>query len=351
MANNDKGGQMVCVTGAGGFIGSWVVKELLLRGYVVRGTVRDPAAPKNAHLQTLDGARERLRLCYADVMDYKSLCAAFHGCDGVFHVASPLSKDPKLETANCQTTSEMTLCQNTDEPGDSKLVPVAVEGTKNVINAVADMGIRRLVFTSSYGAVHMDPNRSPDTVLDESCWSDLEFCKQEDWYCYAKTVAEIEATKLASKRGIQMPVVLPSFTIGQMLQPTLNASIRAVAIYLNGTKKSYRNIVVSYVDVRDVARAHVLVYEDPTAHGRYLCIGTVLHLYQFLQLLRELFPQYPITNKYADDKPLLRPYKFSNRRLRSLGLEFTPIRESLRRTVISLQENGHLPAIYPHSCM
>ncbi|KAL6600304.1 hypothetical protein ACP70R_045104 [Stipagrostis hirtigluma subsp. patula] len=272
MANNDKGGQMVCVTGAGGFIGSWVVKELLLRGYVVRGTVRDPAAPKNAHLQTLDGARERLQLCYADVMDYKSLCAAFHGCDGVFHVASPLSKDPKL-------------------------VPVAVEGTKNVINAVADMGIRRLVFTSSYGAVHMDPNRSPDTVLDESCWSDLDFCKQEDWYCYAKTVAEIEATKLASKRGIQMPVVLPSFTIGQMLQPTLNASIRAVAIYLNGTKKSYRNIVVSYVDVRDVARVHVLVYEDPTAHGRYLCIGTVLHLYQLLQLLRELFPQYPITNK------------------------------------------------------
>ncbi|KAL6591821.1 hypothetical protein ACP70R_049684 [Stipagrostis hirtigluma subsp. patula] len=326
MANNDKGRQMVCVTGAGGFIGSWVVKELLLRGYVVRGTVRDPAAPKNAHLQTLDGARERLHLCYADVMDYNSLCAAFQGCDGVFHVASPLSKDPKL-------------------------VPVAVEGTKNVINAVADMGIRRLVFTSSYGAVHMDPNRSPDTVLDESCWSDLEFCKKEDWYCYAKTVAEIEATKLASKRGIQMPVVLPSFTIGQMLQPTLNASIRAVAIYLNGTKKSYRNIVVSYVDVRDVARAHVLVYEDPTALGRYLCIGTVLHLYQLLQLLRELFPQYPITNKYADDKPLLRPYKFSNQRLRSLGLEFTPIRESLRRTVISLQENGHLPAIYPHSSM
>lgn len=61
-----------------------------------------------------------------------------------------------------------------------ELVPVAVEGTRNVINAAADMGVRRVVFTSSYGAVHMDPNRSPDAVLDETCWSDYEFCKQTD---------------------------------------------------------------------------------------------------------------------------------------------------------------------------
>lgn len=61
-----------------------------------------------------------------------------------------------------------------------ELVPVAVEGTRNVINAAADMGVRRVVFTSSYGAVHMDPNRSPDAVLDETCWSDYEFCKKTD---------------------------------------------------------------------------------------------------------------------------------------------------------------------------
>lgn len=53
----------------------------------------------------------------------------------------------------------------------------AVEGTKYVINAAADAGVRRVVFTSSIGAVYMDPNRSPDAVIDETCWSDLEFCK------------------------------------------------------------------------------------------------------------------------------------------------------------------------------
>jgi nucleoside-diphosphate-sugar epimerase len=59
-----------------------------------------------------------------------------------------------------------------------ELVPVAIEGAKNVINAAADMGVQRVVFTSSYGAVHMNPNRNPNRIVDESCWSDLEFCKE-----------------------------------------------------------------------------------------------------------------------------------------------------------------------------
>lgn len=50
-------------------------------------------------------------------------------------------------------------------------------GTKNVIMAAAEAKVRRVVFTSSIGAVYMDPNRGPDVVVDESCWSDLEFCK------------------------------------------------------------------------------------------------------------------------------------------------------------------------------
>jgi cinnamoyl-CoA reductase len=68
------------------------------------------------------------------------------------------------------------------------LVPVAIEGTKNVMNAAADMGVQRVVFTSSYGAVHMNPNRNPDRTVEESCWSDLDLCKQtqvvHDFYYY-----------------------------------------------------------------------------------------------------------------------------------------------------------------------
>lgn len=53
----------------------------------------------------------------------------------------------------------------------------AVNGTKNVIIAAAEAKVRRVVFTSSIGAVYMDPNRSPDVIVDESCWSDLDYCK------------------------------------------------------------------------------------------------------------------------------------------------------------------------------
>ena len=183
-------------------------------------------------------------------------------------------------------------------PRLQELVPVAVEGTRNVINVAADEGARRVVFTSSYGAVHMDPNRSPDTVLDETCWSDYDFCKRtENLYCCAKMMAEITATEEAAERGLQLAVVLPCMTMGPMLQQTLNFSTNHVARYLMGTKRSIPNAVAAYVDVRDVARAHVLAYERPSACGRYLCIGTVLHRAQLVAMLRELFPQYPVTTK------------------------------------------------------
>jgi cinnamoyl-CoA reductase len=211
---------------------------------------------------------------------------------------------------------------------------VAVEGTRNVINAAADEGARRVVFTSSYGAVHMDPSRSPDAVLDETCWSDYDFCKRTDvravplyssphsrvrclliksrlmtryiyictvcaqnLYCCAKMMAEVTAAAEADARGLQLAVVLPCMTTGPMLQQTLNFSTNHVARYLMGTKRSIPNAVAAYVDVRDVARAHVLAYERPGARGRYLCIGTVLHRADLVDMLRDLFPQYPVTAK------------------------------------------------------
>ncbi|XBH65570.1 hypothetical protein VPH35_119142 [Triticum aestivum] len=342
--------ELVCVTGAGGFIGSWVVKELLLPGYRVRGTARDPADQKNTHLLAMEGAEERLTLCRADVLNYDGLRAAFRGCHGVFHVASPVEPVSSLPllcsllailTSAAYRVAYLVLCYVVFQD----LVPVAVEGTRNVIRAAADAGVRRVVFTSSYGAVHMDPNRSPDAVLDETCWSDYEYCKNTgNLYCCAKMMAEITATEEAAKRGLELAVVVPSMTVGPMLQQSLNFSSSHVARYLTGVKPTYPNAVAAYTDVRDVARAHVLVYEHPDAHGRYLCIGAVLHRAHFLQLLGDLFPQYNITAKCEDDgKPMAKPYKFSNRRLRDMGLDFTPLKESLYETVTCLQKNGHLP--------
>ncbi|KAI7747870.1 hypothetical protein M8C21_027442 [Ambrosia artemisiifolia] len=82
--------RVVCVTGAGGFVGSWLVKHLLSKNYTVHGTVRNPLDEKYGHLKKLEKASEKLKLFKADLLDYGSLCAAIDGCDGVFHTASPV---------------------------------------------------------------------------------------------------------------------------------------------------------------------------------------------------------------------------------------------------------------------
>lgn len=314
-------GQTVCVTGAGGFIASWMVKLLLEKGFTVRGTVRNPDDPKNGHLRELEGAKDRLTLCKADLLDYESLRNAITGCDGVFHSASPVTDDPE------------------------QMVEPAVIGTKNVIVAAAETKVRRVVFTSSIGAVYMDPSRSPDEVIDEDCWSDLEFCKStKNWYCYGKAVAEQAAWEEAKQRGVDMVVINPVLVLGPLLQPTINASIVHILKYLTGSAKTYVNSVQAYVDVRDVASAHILLFQNPSASGRYLCSETSLHRGELVEILAKFFPEYPIPTKCSDEvNPRAKSLNFSNQKLKSLGFEFTAVKQCLYDTVKSLQQKGHLP--------
>ncbi|TJX55701.1 SDR family oxidoreductase, partial [Soehngenia saccharolytica] len=311
----------VCVTGAGGFIASWLVKMLLSRGYTVRGTVRDPDDKKYAHLKELEGAEERLELVKADILDYDSLITAIRGCKGVFHTACPIIEDP------------------------AQVVQAAVKGSLNVLKACNEVGVKRVILTSSIGAIYLDPNRNPQTIVDEDCWSNLHYCIQtKNWYCYSKTVAEKAACEYAEKVGMELIRINPSIVLGPLLQPTMNFSTAHVLKYLTGSAKTYANATQVYVDVRDVARAHILLYETPSASGRYLCGERSLHRGELVDLLAQLFPQYPIPTKCSDQvNPRKVAYKFSNQKLRELGLSFTPIKECLTDTVGSLREKGFLP--------
>uniref|UniRef100_A0A8R7UEN5 NAD-dependent epimerase/dehydratase domain-containing protein n=1 Tax=Triticum urartu TaxID=4572 RepID=A0A8R7UEN5_TRIUA len=123
------------------------------------------------------------------------------------------------------------------------MIEPAVNGTRNVINAAAEVGgIRRVVMTSSIGAVYMDPRRSLDGEADETCWSDLEFCKNtKNWYCYAKTVAEQAAWELAKERKLDLVVINPFLVLGPLLQTAVNASTWHIAKYLDGSVQTYTN--------------------------------------------------------------------------------------------------------------
>ncbi|CAN6235385.1 unnamed protein product [Urochloa humidicola] len=313
---------LVCVTGAGGFIGSWIVKLLLARGYAVRGTSRAAADdPRNAHLWALDGAAERLAMARVDLLDRAALRAAFDGCDGVIHTAAPLVGDP------------------------AEILDGVIAGTRNVVEAAADAGVRRLVLSSTISAMYMDPRRDPDAPLDESSWSDLDYCiKTKNWYSYAKTVAEKSAWEAARARGLDMAVVVPVIALGEMLQPGLNVSTTHITKYLNGEVATYANAAHAYVHVGDAAEAHVRVLEVPAAGGRrYVCAESSLHRGELCRALAELFQEYPIPTRCKDEvNPPNKGYKFTNQPLKDLGMKFTPLREYLYEAVRSLQEKGFI---------
>ncbi|XP_051177564.1 cinnamoyl-CoA reductase 1 [Lolium perenne] len=320
-------GRTVCVTGASGFIASWLVKLLLEKGYTIHGTVRNPDdVAKNAHLRSLEGAAERLTLFRVDLLDKESIAAAFRGCEGVFHTACPVTDDPE------------------------QMIEPAVTGTRNVINAAADAGdVRRVVMTSSIGAVYMDPSRSLDEEADETCWSDLEFCKNtKNWYCYAKTVAEQAAWELAKQRNLDLVVVNPSLVLGPLLQASVNASTWHIVKYLDGSVQTYANAAQAYAHVRDVADAHARVYEAPAASGRYLCAGRTLHRAEVCRILSKFFPEYPIPTICKDETgEMKKGCRFSSRRIRELGVGFTTASQCLYETVTSLQDKGLLPVATP----
>ncbi|KAG5628865.1 hypothetical protein H5410_000582, partial [Solanum commersonii] len=311
----------VCVTGASGYIASWLVKFLLHRGYTVKASVRDPNDPKKTqHLLSLGGAKERLHLFKANLLEEGSFDAVVDGCEGVFHTASPFYysvTDPQAE-----------------------LLDPAVKGTLNLLGSCAKApSVKRVVLTSSIAAVaYSGQPRTPEVVVDESWWTSPDYCKAKQlWYVLSKTLAEDAAWKFVKEKGIDMVVVNPAMVIGPLLQPTLNTSSAAVLSLVNGAE-TYPNSSFGWVNVKDVANAHILAFENPSANGRYLMVERVAHYSDILKILRDLYPTMQLPEKCADDNPLMQNYQVSREKAKSLGVEFTTLEESIKETVESLKE-------------
>ncbi|KAJ9166980.1 hypothetical protein P3X46_021669 [Hevea brasiliensis] len=319
MSEKDK----VCVTGAGGYLASWLVKLLLSKGYIVHGTARDPSDSKNAHLKKLDNAADNLKLFKTDLLDYEGLCAAIEGCTGVFHVASPLPPP-----------SEATLKE--------ELMGPAVTGTRNVLNACSKAGVKKVVVVSSVAAVLLNSNWPKDKVTDEYSWSDLEFCEANKYrYFLAKTAAEKEAWELAKKSNVNIITVCPSLTIGPLLQPTMNSSSLYLLKLLRDGSESENNRIIPYVDVRDAAESLLLVYEKPEAEGRYryICSSCDIRTQDLVDKLKLMYPHYNYPKSFIGEAMLV---KLSSRKLQDLGWKYRPLEETLVDTVRNYEESGAL---------
>jgi dihydroflavonol-4-reductase len=231
----------VYVTGASGFIGSHVARELREHGAEVRDD-------------------------FVDLLDSTGLERAVDGCDAVFHVAALYSFDAPA----------------------AELEQVNVEGTRRVLDACARTGVRRIVHTSSSGTCGPVPGR-PATEADESPAWDLEVP-------YKRT--KLAAERLALEAGAI--AVNPTTPVGDGdWRPTPTG--RMIAGVATGRFRAYLDIGLNVVDVRDVARGHVLALEHGRPGERYILGGADL-------TLRELFAA--VADLAGRPRPWLRvPYQ------------------------------------------
>ncbi|CAL1358117.1 unnamed protein product [Linum trigynum] len=320
------GKAVVAVTGASGFIASWLVKLLLHHGYTVKASVRDPFdEKKTAHLLGLDGAKERLQLFKAELLEEGSFDSAIEGCSGVFHTASPVSfsaADPQAE-----------------------IIDPAVKGTLNVLKSCAKSpSVKRVIVTSSTASIFYTGKLvNKDSVADETWFSDPEHCKDlKIWYQLSKTLAEIAAWDFAKENGVDMVTIHPGLVIGPFLQPSLCFSVEVILNLINGNNSSPLSHFL-VVDVRDVAEAHLKAFETPSASGRYCLVESSVPLSQVLEILHKLYPTLPLADKCGEvDIMNLPGFGVSKEKAEGLGIKFIPLEESLKDTVECLKEKEFL---------
>ncbi|MGA7801689.1 MAG: hopanoid-associated sugar epimerase [Gammaproteobacteria bacterium] len=247
------------VTGASGFVGSAVARELLRRGHRVRALVRATSDRRN-----LSGLP--VETVVGDLTDPPSLERALHGCEALFHVAA----DYRLWARHPEA-----------------LYRTNVDGTGNLMAAAARAGVGRIVYTSSVATLGLNADGTP---ADEQTPVTLD--DMVGHYKRSKYLAEQLVRRLVREQGLPVVIVNPSTPVGPRdIRPTPTGQmIRDAAA---GRMPAYVDTGLNIVHVDDVAAGHWLAFEHGRIGERYILGGENLSLRAILAEISCLTGQPP----------------------------------------------------------
>ncbi len=267
----------VLVTGGTGYIGSWVTKMLLEKGYTVRLTVRDKRKKeKYQHLIDIENSTDgTLEFWEANLLSDGAFDVPAEGCSAIFHLASPFTL--RFEDAQ------------------KDLIDPALKGTRNVLNAATKSStVKKVILTSSVAAVHGDNIDMKELGIAEFTEEQFNYSSSVSHqpYSYSKVLAEKEAWKISeSQDKWKLVVINPSFVLGPSLTKSSDSeSLNFMKEMLSG--KYYigaPDLMLGFVDVRDVATAHLLALENENAEGRHLLAERAVSVFELSRLIKSIY--------------------------------------------------------------
>jgi dihydroflavonol-4-reductase len=313
----------IFVTGATGFIGGALAPRLIERGEDLVGLARSDASAAKLAARGIAVAR-------GDVLDEDSLAAGMAGCELVYHCAGINSHCP---------------------PDAKLLLRVNARGPELVVRAAARAGVRRVVFTSSAASVG-EPH---GTVGHEGSVHRGSYLSVYD---RSKHEGEQAAFAAAHRTGVELVAICPSSVQGPG-RKTGNGKL--IVDYLNGKLPAFVDTYVSVVDIADCTEAHVLAAERGRAGARYVLNGATITSGEALELITELSgvhehvrivrpavarsaaalleAAYAVRGRVpslcrARIRTFLHGHRYDGTlATRELGLAYTPVRETFRRTI------------------
>ena len=278
MSSALKAGDLICVTGANGFIASHLIRDLLQAGYRVRGTVREPSnAAKTEHLHKIAeeaDAADRLELVAADLLKEGSFDAAMEGVAGVCHCAAAVffaAEDPQRD-----------------------IVDPSLIGTRNVLESIRKAGtVRRVVHTSSVVAVY-GWDKPDGHMFSEDDWN-ASSTLQTDPYGLAKVEAERAAREfvdaLPESERFELVHLNPGMVWGPpLIKAHAKASPKLVRDVISRANPGVPKLMLNVVDVRDVSEAHVRALEADAPPARCILVAYNGWYPEMMQQLQSMFP-------------------------------------------------------------